>query len=586
MEFTYLDRDGRKCDPLLIVTEIPITVFESFLSRISRDTTVASVTPLTPGRSGASVFLVRRVAHSAKQSPIVVKVANDASLIVRESDNYQQYVKDSLPYAPNLAESDSLALAYTYAGATFDSPQTLREGYIQTETKTLLKLLNRLARILHDWYFSTEDVLSNAEHMELGRLDEVLATLGPEFSAYSFLAQWWYEFQNNYRFKSPHTRFRSHGDLNAGNVMYDGASPDPVPLLIDFGSVGDHIAFWDYAKLDRDIKTRLYLKHAIAHNRTFEEMAKTVVNADLGDPNQLHADPLTNLGEPERKVFGCLDALRKQVVRLRGEDLFERAYYHTLVYATLQVLYRDTPDLEGPLVLQKKLACESAAALLSRLLQRPLPRTGAGSLPPLPAFEEVPLNEVTRVTDLTPNEFLDFVSRRIVESPESDLSYAAIAGREFFKSQEINNAIEALSSGSQEDVRQIRIYLLRPNTVSFGQFTQRSNEPEDALETKTAETIEALRSMARRLQARNIKILLFLYDALPSMSILKLGSTYYVRSYTLGRNRGKFDLVHISSNNDPGGITGILDNYLSDLELRSQLLDLLDECSEGASNGN
>jgi hypothetical protein len=256
------------------------------------------------------------------------------------------------------------------------------------------------------------------------------------------------------------------------------------------------------------------------------------------------------------------------------------------VYATLQVLYRDTPDLEGPLVLQKKLACESAAALLSRLLQRPLPRTGAGSLPPLPAFEEVPLNEVTRVTDLTPNEFLDFVSRRIVESPESDLSYAAIAGREFFKSQEINNAIEALSSGSQEDVRQIRIYLLRPNTVSFGQFTQRSNEPEDALETKTAETIEALRSMARRLQARNIKILLFLYDALPSMSILKLGSTYYVRSYTLGRNRGKFDLVHISSNNDPGGITGILDNYLSDLELRSQLLDLLDECSEGASNGN
>lgn len=138
---------------------------------------------------------MRRVANGETLIPLVAKIANDSSLIRKERDGYEGYVKDRLANAPALIFSSERILVYTYTGMLQGTPLSFREGYSRVSTSTLKRLLGRLVEVLVRWYVPSNDSETNVEQMVLDPpLSQVLKDLGPDFNEYGFLAQWWDQF--------------------------------------------------------------------------------------------------------------------------------------------------------------------------------------------------------------------------------------------------------------------------------------------------------------------------------------------------------------------------------------------------------
>ena len=268
LHFTYLDSKSNSCDPSTILFDIQKEALEDFIFRLNSVVKRIAVAPITTGKSGASVFLVRRVTEQQTLEPIVVKVASEMKLIVDERNNYENHIKDRLQYAPILKNADTFALAYEYAKGMFESPTTLREGYSATDISTLSLIITKLVRTLWRWYGPlVPREITNVESMQfIPSLTERMEQLGDDFSSYLFISEWWDDFKRLRCSASSNSLYRCHGDLNIGNVMFDKESADPVPLLIDFGSVKEEITYWDFAKLERDLKTRAFLQDALSHN--------------------------------------------------------------------------------------------------------------------------------------------------------------------------------------------------------------------------------------------------------------------------------------------------------------------------------
>lgn len=112
LHFTYLDSKSNSCDPSTILFDIQKEALEDFIFRLNSVVKRIAVAPITTGKSGASVFLVRRVTEQQTLEPIVVKVASEMKLIVDERNNYENHIKDRLQYAPILKNADTFALAY------------------------------------------------------------------------------------------------------------------------------------------------------------------------------------------------------------------------------------------------------------------------------------------------------------------------------------------------------------------------------------------------------------------------------------------------------------------------------------------
>jgi hypothetical protein len=126
---------------------------DEFEDQINRTAAVGTnlriaIRSLTPGLSGASVFLVTRQVNDQPLVSLVVKVASSVPLIREERDNYEKYIESKLQSVPRLiASGSSRLLIYEFGGALAAfNPETLRSGYARTEASAVATLMTRVAR--------------------------------------------------------------------------------------------------------------------------------------------------------------------------------------------------------------------------------------------------------------------------------------------------------------------------------------------------------------------------------------------------------------------------------------------------------
>lgn len=354
--------------------------FEDQLTRLasSAGTLRIATRPLTPGLSGASVFLVTRLVGDSPLVPLVVKAADSVPLIRQERDNYERYVASKLQSAPALLDSgSSRLLVYEFGGALAAfNPETLRTGYSRASAKALAKLMERIVQAMDVLHRTSVDTVSCAERVQFSpplaeklnnlpytiaqnSIDELLACLA---------------LLDNQRARFPAKSMTGHGDLNAGNVLFEPGAEASYPVFIDFASIerskdnfqypeGQHFPFWDFAKLERDLKTRLFLKEAIAEG--LDESSIVSIVRDVDEGRGLTA----SLNDKSaQKLHAVVSQLRESVRLQHAPTLYLACYKLSVAYATLSVLYRTQQDEDIPQELQGRVAIESALALLQTCL--------------------------------------------------------------------------------------------------------------------------------------------------------------------------------------------------------------------------
>jgi hypothetical protein len=155
---------------------------EAVITRLCREQPVSRVTiePLIPGRSGAVVFLVRRLDARGPRKPWVVKAADSYALVQQERLNYDTFVKDRWQQVPALLDTGaSRILVIDYGGFLegYD-PITLRLGYALTTPEALSVLMQRLVPPLAKVHGFAHDTLPFLQREPLQpTLSEQLATL-------------------------------------------------------------------------------------------------------------------------------------------------------------------------------------------------------------------------------------------------------------------------------------------------------------------------------------------------------------------------------------------------------------------------
>lgn len=373
MEFEYLGGASAQLSQILG----GVAEFEDQLQSAppANSASRSTIRSIQPGLSGAAVFLVSRLSNGVPLVPLVAKVSSDVKLVTTERDNYEKYIRSRLMNAPNLLPTgSSKILFYEYGGFLADfKPLTLRAGYANSTSAALATLMQRVVTALSPLHHVASDSTSCVDRMILqspldARLDEV-ATAIPQQSRNAVLSLWdaVHKKSNQY----PSKCMTGHGDLNSGNVLFEPGANASYPLFIDFASMerskdntnypsGYHFPFWDYAKLERDIKTRLFLKEAITEGLEISEIVEAIRILDSGQVRS--ASKSASVG----KLFAAVYALRESVRQQFAPALYASGYGLAVAYATLSVLYRSQPDNDLPLDVQASVAVESAISLLSK----------------------------------------------------------------------------------------------------------------------------------------------------------------------------------------------------------------------------
>lgn len=122
---------------------------------------------LTPGLSGAAVFLIKRIKNTAELTPWIAKVDKDIRKIKEEKDNWMKYIKESMSAAPKLVYSENpRVLCYEYAAflANYE-PVTLRDGYSQTSPEKLQVLMENIGKSLEGIHRISPDSLYLTDRM-------------------------------------------------------------------------------------------------------------------------------------------------------------------------------------------------------------------------------------------------------------------------------------------------------------------------------------------------------------------------------------------------------------------------------------
>ncbi|MFM7239491.1 MAG: phosphotransferase, partial [Cyanobium sp.] len=337
-----------------------------------------TIAPLIPGRSGAVVFLVRRLDSRGPRKPWVVKASSDLRQVNQERRNYHTYIQDRWPQVPALLDTGaSRLLIYEFGGflAGFE-PTTLRQGYRQSSPEALSVLMQRLVKVLFSVHqFSTDTLpllqrqpLDPPPHEHLPTLDTLTPALAAEVSN-----RWQDAMAQAAKPKHP-SRISTgcHSDPNAGNILFEPGDQDSYPLFIDFGVMEEGASlgypsngyppFWDYAKLERDIKTRLFVEEATGVGLDLEAMVSVIRHLDPPEPDGPMPSELAALPCVQR-LTATLQALREAVRRSSPPELFEGCYRLSVAYSTLRVLYRPADEDLDPIA-QHRLAAESVLALL------------------------------------------------------------------------------------------------------------------------------------------------------------------------------------------------------------------------------
>ncbi|MFM9104939.1 MAG: aminoglycoside phosphotransferase family protein, partial [Cyanobium sp.] len=247
-----------------------------------------TIAPLIPGRSGAVVFLVRRLDSRGPRKPWVVKASSDLRQVNQERRNYHTYIQDRWPQVPALLDTGaSRLLIYEFGGflAVFE-PTTLRQGYRQSSPEALSVLMQRLVKVLFSVHqFSTDTLpllqrqpLVPPPHEHLPTLDTLTPALAAEVS------NRWQDAMAQAAKHPSRISTGCHSDLNAGNILFEPGDQDSYPLFIDFGVMEEGASLgypsngyppvWDYGKLARDIQSRLFVVAASGAGLGVEGMVR------------------------------------------------------------------------------------------------------------------------------------------------------------------------------------------------------------------------------------------------------------------------------------------------------------------------
>jgi hypothetical protein len=388
MTFEYIDDAKEQLASILGSAD----EFEDQVARTMRSARDPRITTraLTPGMSGASVFLVSRLADGKTLSALVVKAASEVSLIKTERDNYEHHVHDRLKSAPALVPlGSSRLLAYDFGGALAAfKPVTLRAGYQHASPEALAALMTRIVQSLGVLHSVGADTISCARRVVFGpALEERLASWPklPQASVDRLLELLAQVAKHEDRF--PGVYMTGHGDLNAGNVLFEAGPDASYPVFIDFASIertkdnrqyprGQHFPFWDYAKLERDVKTRLFFKEAVAEGLQAAGILEAVRTLDGAKATDASAQ-----SGAVKKLFMSTRALREGVRANFAPRIYGGCYPLAVAYATVSVLYRKEPDNDVPLDLQALVAVESAIALLDSAMSEAFGAAEAGPAP-------------------------------------------------------------------------------------------------------------------------------------------------------------------------------------------------------------
>lgn len=343
-----------------------------------QDVSRVTIAPLAPGRSGAVVALVRRLEGPRSLKPWVVKIAETYALLQQERRNFETLVKDRWHLVPQLLDTGaSKILIYEFGGFLEGyAPTTLWRGYAQTPPDALSILMQRIVAALTPLHAFAADTLPFLERdgFEPSLADQ-LASLSsiPSDLAEALLVAWRQTLQR----ASQLPRLVStgcHGDLNAGNILFQPGPNASYPLFIDFGQMhgnptsgyppNGHPPFWDFAKLERDIKTRLFLAEASSDGLSLEVIVAALQHLDGFQPGASLPDDLAALPAVQR-LATTLSALREAVQHGFSPPATFQAWYRiSVASATLRVLYR-SPDADIDPAIQQRAAAESVLALLS-----------------------------------------------------------------------------------------------------------------------------------------------------------------------------------------------------------------------------
>lgn len=335
-----------------------------------------TIAPLIPGRSGAVVFLVRRLDSRGQRKPWVVKASSDVGQVNRERSNYATYIQDRWPQVPCLLDTGaSRVLIYEFGGflAGFD-PTTLRQGYRRSSPEALAALMQRLVKVLFAVHEFGTDTLSFLQREQLNPPPQeflpTLSTLTPSLA--TEVADRWQELVARAAQLPTRISRGCHSDLNAGNILFEPGDQPSYPLFIDFGLMEEGASlgypgngyppFWDYAKLERDIKTRLFVEEATGAGLDLEAMLRVIRHLDPPEPDGPLPPELASLPCVQR-LAATLQALREAVRRCSPPDLFDRCYRLSVAYSTVRVLYRPADEDLDPMA-QHRVAAESVLALL------------------------------------------------------------------------------------------------------------------------------------------------------------------------------------------------------------------------------
>jgi hypothetical protein len=336
---------------------------------------------MTPGLSGAAVFLVRRIATNVALIPWVIKVCSEIELINAERDNYERCIQGILPQSPALIDTGANRLLIYSYGGFLSNPYTLRSGYAISKAEALAPLMRRIVTSLESIHRMEPDGMSCVNRMPRAHgIEEEIKRLRlpiPTQVAADLSESWRRVLKASGDF--PLLRCTGHGDLNSGNVLFEPGDDASHPVFIDFASMREskdsvgyppyfHLPFWDYAKLERDIQTRLFLKEALDKGLENEEIIGAVraINGD-GEVDQGTAS-LSSVA----KLLKTTWALRNAINEKYSPDEL-RAYRVVVAYAMLTAVFREPPDSDVSQARQLLVAAASSIALLN------------GALSPLPA---------------------------------------------------------------------------------------------------------------------------------------------------------------------------------------------------------
>ena len=332
---------------------------------------------LNPGLSGAAVFLINRIRKRNDMIPWVAKVANDIDLINQEKENYQNLIWGTVNLAPRLVNTnDSRILYFEYAGflARSNIVKTLRDGYTKTSAEALEVLMQRIVQSLdplHDISADSKTFIDRMPELEnLSVLQNKLIEKIPSDLALVLTSSWRSLLSN----KANCHRLRStaHGDLNSGNILFEIGSNGSYPVFIDFASMtrskdnkwydaGYHFPFWDYAKLERDIITRLFLGDAIDECIDDETIINVIKYVYDCDTNSLTV-PIA--GNSVYKLVKTVSALRQEIQNLSKYHQYEACYKSVLAYSFMSMIFRLVPDSEFKTNIQLIVAAHAAISLL------------------------------------------------------------------------------------------------------------------------------------------------------------------------------------------------------------------------------